>query len=270
MKYFFLFASILTVSFLNSCTKPKDVNCDIAYLNVYNNHPTKAVVFKWITEQKWDTIMPGETTTATAENVKVEYAIDGSITSISTSYIDFETDGATYTYRFEKCDETINAPGGFIQLDANCDNGEYNPETGELDTDCGGFCVPCTPPTFTCSTNTNQITWNSGFTADNLSSTRIDSGFTMNITFSLQRSLLKAIINHTSLPTETKRFDIGVLPHQMILSYSKGYSSYEADENQSVYIVKDANGEYFLQYCDITFSDGGLSFTGSATVALNK
>ena len=270
MKHLFFFAALLSVSFLNSCKKPENVDCGIAKLNIYNNDPTRAVVFKWSTSQQWDTIMPGETTTVTAKGVKIEYAIDGSLSSISTSFIDFETDSATYTYQFKKCNETINAPDGFIQFDQDCGNGVYNPESGELDIDCGGFCIPCTPPTFNCSAYYNQVTWNtSGFHDDNLYSSIVRLNNSISIDFSLFGSSLFARINHNKLPTKTTRYDIGELPHQISLYYKKSFTNYLADSNQHVYIVKESNGDLSLRYCDLSFSKGNTTITGSAYLGLD-
>lgn len=271
MNSYLLTASVIALLVLNGCKKPEDVHCDIATLNIHNNSATQAVVFHWNTEQNWDTIMPGETTSASIEDLKIEYAADGSIISKSTEIIYFETSGATYAYEFTLCDETINAPGGFVDLSEDCDNGVYNPESGELDVDCGGFCSPCNAPSFPCTINENEVTWDIfGLPDGSLYSTKITIGHSIEIDFSLDNASLSADIDETELPTNTKRYDIGNLPHQMKIHYSKGFSSYSADHGQHVYVVKDANGEFFLKYCDLTFSDGSISFTGSANLSLDE
>tara|TARA_R110002050_G_scaffold300621_1_gene471001 strand:- start:30505 stop:31275 length:771 start_codon:yes stop_codon:yes gene_type:complete len=256
---------------MNGCKKPKDVHCDMATLNIYNNSKTQAVVFHWNTAQNWDTIMPGETTSATMENLKMEYAIDGSITSKSTEIVYFETNSATYAYEFSLCDETINAPGGFVDLSEDCANGEYNPESGELDVDCGGFCVPCSEPQFTCTTPADEVNWDIfGLPDATVTSTNINYAFGVSITFNFSNARLVAIIHSPTLPTETKRFDIGALDNQMQIYYHVGFASYSPDPNQHVYIVKDANGDFYLKYCDLQFSEGNISFLGSANIPLIK
>ena len=272
MKFLLLPFSLFLIIFSNGCKRPDDQVCDTATMCIKNYEQDLVVIYRWNGGLEWDTIFPGECATYTINDLKVEYALDGSIISKSTSIVYFETSSATYAYEFLECEMEINAPGGFVNLTENCDNGEYNPETGELDTDCGGFCTPCGAPNLACTIQDDFIDWNIiGLIDEPLNSSNVNYGFKTELNFDFSNSRLKATINETQLPQGTKRYEVGVLDHQIILSYTVGsFSNYEADPGQSVYVVKEANGEYTLKYCDLTFSEGSTSFSGSANLSLTK
>lgn len=271
MKYLiYTLASLLIIA--SACKKPEDIECDEATICVRNTSEDQFVIYGWNTNLTPDTLFPGECAIQTVEDVRVEYDRAGNVVSSSTSAVTFQTGGAGYVYLIDQCYIEVEAPGGYWDPRQDCDNGKFDPSSGELDTDCGGYCDDCPDPSLSCTPEPNYIDWEGLFAADaSLSHSDYAQFFTYShdAKFTLSNGFeLEATFRVSKMPSGTRRFEIGNLDHEMTLKYNEGWGFWYADEGQDVYLYKDPDGSYRMVFCDLSFTKDNTTVTASADLAL--
>ncbi|HAW21306.1 MAG TPA: hypothetical protein DCX14_14085 [Flavobacteriales bacterium] len=264
--------------FIAGCKGPlqtggETVDCPEAVLCVRNNSSDQLVIYSWNSSVVGDTIFPGECATATFSDVHIEYDAAGNVVSSNTYNTTFQTNGAGYSYQITECEMEVEAPGGYWNPKQDCDNGVFEPWTGELDTDCGGYCNPCPFPNLGCSPQADYIDWDL-FSDEGLSSSGTYEGSfsettETDFTFDGFGYEMKATYNVDKLPNKTRRFVVGNLDHQISIRYNRGWGFWYANEGQDVYIIKREDGTMHLVFCDLEFTKDNVTATGTADLNIN-
>lgn len=258
------FISLITVLLFTHCNK--DIECDTATLCVRNN--TNAFVpYGWNGNQITDTLSPGECAIYTFQDLEVKYRFGQQVSSnIPTVY--FTTEGGEYKYDIYDCvvEETVPAPttGSYL----GCGNGQFNPEFGELDTDCGGNCMPCDTPQFSCqvpaktlmvgsaSLSAGSASINESFYGDFEANVYLSNGTELSISIHLDE-----------LPQETRKFVIGDDQQELSMMYLTSTATYQATPTQEVYLLKEDAG-YRLVFCDVEVKNPDASFNLSGDLTI--
>lgn len=259
---------------VSGCNR-NNFECEEGYIYVTNpaQDPDSIVICGWGTNQPSDTIHAGETIAQPTGDISYERNFWGTRTQTSTERHYFSTNGGTYIYDITQCETYIDAPGGYVYLAADCDNGAADYVSGELGVDCGGYCKPCADPELSCTPESNYIDFELLFGADgSLTSAQYSQFFSdswdAEWTFSTLNEL-KATFNIEDMPAGTRAFEIGNLDHQMTLKYNEGWGFWYADSGQEVYLFKDDDGTYRLVFCDLSFTKDNFTVTAIADLELD-
>lgn len=272
----FFFSCILFL-FLNSCEKdeiPKDIYCDIAYLEICNPTSDQIVVYGLNDYYYTDTLFPGECKIKEYESIHITYDEKGRIEEQSVSVIYFNTENETYRIGLKECYNKMNAPIGYINI-SHCYNGNFDPDKGELDTDCGGNCLPCKSFSLPCdSMQNNRLQWSdaTGLLSLAYNYNQYWMSYRMNIQFTFYYGEeMNVSIPTEELPSSSQRFIIGSGFKESVVSFADRYGNNvrTAVEGQSIYFVVDNDGNQSIKFCDVDFENQfGKIYQASANLSV--
>lgn len=232
------------------------------------------VIYGIGTNYTTDTIWPGKCGVISATDIRVEYDQYGNELSSSTSTFSFYTGGGSYAIRIDTCYKEIEAPGGYVDLQAHCNNGKFEPHLGELNTDCGENCGPCPAFGLPCQFSNDTIHWDmltsvSGNGIYNTLREFLSDEYRFSYEFG-SSSKLEGILKIPKLPAGDRKFVVGNTSHKGSLSYKQGFSSqWRAKENQEFYLLKAGKGKWILEFCNLQF-DGPTTIKGSGRLLLEE
>lgn len=271
---------VLTIA-LVSCQKENGSNnddngnnqsfhCDTAILCIRNTDAERPIVYSWGSRLLGDTLWPGDCAIFKAADIYKTYDSRGNEVSSSISTVFFYTNNDTYVYDLDKCYVEHEAAGGFVDLKANCNNNKFDPISGELDIDCGGFCGPCGPPDLPCSRQPDHLTWDIlGIPEGSSPFTYADYGHDyVEAVFNFSQFDLYAEFQITELPKQNRRFNIGDYPHEVQIRYNPGFYYWYAQAGGFVYLIYNGDETWNLEFCDLEFYEHNTSSTAHASASL--
>lgn len=273
----YLMGSLLIFSLL-SCEKeeaPEDVLCDNAQLNICNPTSDQIVVYGWNSNQVTDTLFPGECMIKDFGYLKIEYHEDGSVKEESSIITHFYTNSGSYLIGIRDCYVQMDAPTGYINV-AHCYNGLFDPQEGELDTDCGGNCEPCKSFTVPCdSMQMDRLKWSDAsasiWLSSNYNHNMLDNKKIIEFTF-YDGEELNVAIPSEEIPLLSERFLVGSEYYEAEVWFTDrfGNKMRTAVAGESIFFIVDENGNQFIQFCDVDFENQfGNVYQSSANLSVD-
>jgi len=258
---------------ISSCSIELDspeIDCDYASLCIKNPSSEYVIPYSWGSSSSSyfdDTLWPGDCALLEATNVTKG---GGNSENVS-----FKTIGGITNYKWDQCRQQYDAEIGFVDLKADCDNGEFNPESGELDTDCGGWCDPCGKFNLNCILPNEAIEFpNSTYLNENLSggyfSQHLDN---IEVTFYFLNSIGTAYFDIFKMPKQSRKFIIGPQLNQVRFVYNTGQfrqEYYSANYEQEMYLTKLGPKKWILEFCNIEFDFNGTIEYVNASLPFNE
>lgn len=262
---------------LSSCSKndKEDVQCDNAILNICNPTSNQIVIYSWNSNSLRDTLFPGECVPQNYGFLSIKYNNDGSLKEKKSAIGYFHTSGAVYAIELEDCFVNYEAPGGYVPV-AHCYNGFYDPIEGELNTDCGGFCRPCSAFSAPCDSLLvkDEFRWGSG-TPKSLSSSyygdKLNNKLILRFTFSMGDQIEVAIPS-SELLERSEKFIIGQEYYKAEAWYSDrfGFSRRDVPASDSTFIYYLVHGnQKKIQFCGIPFVRNGVVWEGNGELSFD-
>lgn len=264
-----LFVVLFTATLFSNCSKfqceTETIQCDTAILCIRNN-TNNYYPYGRGGNQITDTLLPGECAIYTYPNLEIEYTCQQVVSSNSPT-VYFNTFNGIYYYEINECYAEVTVPSTGAS-DLGCSNGVFNPENGELDTDCGGYCLPCEDPEFTCDVDENKFLFGTAeLTTNNsyVSSSNL-GGFEGTVTLS-NNNELHLEFNVDEFPSLTRKFITGDDTEELMMYYLTFGATYNIAPNQEVYLLKSGD-KYQLKFCDIEARDSYNTVLISGTLNL--
>lgn len=246
---------------------PVDVNCSNAQVEVCNNTSKKAVYYGWNSGQIEDTLFPGECEILDLGKLILKYGDNGNLIEEVRSTGTFHTGSSSKYIEANKCFESINAPGGYVDI-AHCYNGVFDADEGEYGVDCGGTCPPCENITVPCAAtlkdgimqveNSNDIPQSRSFASTPGGKMQIRVNF-------YSGQILDVTLNIKSFPTATRTFVTGSDWSDAKIEYNDGRFDYTVKDGSTLYVSPISSGAK-LEFCDWEFTGLYSSFVASASL----
>jgi hypothetical protein len=252
---------------LVSCSK-EDIICEQTTLELCNPTINKIVLYNLTGDTHYDTLFPGE----------CSVSIHGSLKSNDTRKVNFTTPTESIGIQLNSCNRKIPAPGSYFDLN-HCENKYFNPEEGELNTDCGGDCKPCQEVRLSCESNfNNSLKWSNQTTTLSQTGTffgdKIDNKEIIMFRFNNGDELMLALPSfHSEVPTKSERMLIGLESYHAEAWFVSqlGDVYLAAIAGQSIYFEVNGGGEKFIKFCEAKFSyDNGIIINGSARLEVKR
>ena len=270
---------IVLLSVIFSCKKeeaPEDVFCENGQLDLCNSTTDQIVVYAWGSNQVSDTLFPGECKLEDFGPIKITYYKDGSIKEKNTSIAHFYTNNGSYMIELVDCYVKMDAPTGYINI-AHCYNGVFDPQKGELDTDCGGNCLPCKNFNISCDTMpVNRLKWSDQSKLITLSSVypynQYNNKKSMEFRF-YDGEVLYLLFPGNDFPTKNARLQLGEGYNYAEMWYTERYGMGRRDavDGGSVYFIIDDDGKRKVQFCDLDFKyASGLTIQASGNFNVDR
>lgn len=236
-----------------------------------------------------DTLRPGESIYFSGGLTEVTYTdqknVNNPTIEVANRIVDSEVDIVSYytprgivsLFSYEdfeyndNCTIKLFAPS-YIPLDEHCDNNIYEPELGELNVDCGGYCKPCSDPILKCSVpeNTFEFDLISGGTLDK-EYARYSDFIDHRVSISSDKSdrFFTFWFFMDNLPDSTIKLKTGGGgdDYTVRLQFRQPpASTFRASHDQEVFLVKNGPNSWVLKYCDIEFKYENYVVIGSGNL----
>jgi hypothetical protein len=230
----------------------KPFECDTAYVRINNPSDKFAVIYGYRSPNSRDTLFPGESFVSKHVGVSNNTVY---------SFMMYTKDGG-FTVDVDECYKEIDAVNGYENLTSLCNNGRFDPYSGETDVDCGGNCKKCPTLVMPCNVAENYVDFTAisglGADDDNLFSSRIESiSYPVITNFELNNGVnFRVTIYLDSLPNTTRKLITGTENQQIRLILNTRTGAYYVFDGQELYFVKISNGKYKLSFCDLDFYGG--------------
>jgi len=275
-QYSFLLVSIAVA--IVSC-KPKE-DCNEGQICLTNSSSTNTKFFYWFTSDQLITLAPGNKICNQTGPVKIVSTLGGNQEATFGSYSC--VDGTSVSHLMESCNEEAECECFGENLTKFCDNGLFDPTSGENNVDCGGNCRPCDEFVDLCELYKDSITMddqmgdNAALTSifgRRVSGNYIEMRFEFNSSgpfFNNRTAILTARIHADSLPLESRIYTIGSGQEELSLIYDRGIVSsskdyWYSDTSQTVQLIKTVNGVWRLNLCNISFHNLKFDIERTAT-----
>lgn len=285
------FLSLIFIStfFMSSCGKKE--KCNDGEVCIENTSSTHTKEFIWKRTGEVVVLEPRQIQCFGVGPMNVYGALRGGTEeNVYATYICGDVGLTETRHLMESCNDEIPCECSGTNRTALCNNGVFDPEDGEADVDCGGYCNPCTSLEKSgCNLNQNSIELSSNMggssTFDWFKGKTVPrptgKGITMEFKFDKQENLssnelsstyLRARIEIGEMPKHTRVFYVGNKKHQISLEYDMNVSlvadtDWHADTGQKVVMLKGENGIWTLEMCDIRFTNENEFITGSGFIS---
>lgn len=257
-----LFLLLILISISVSCkNNKKDVECNNARICVRNTSATHYIPYRWEGSNASgvfeDTLAPGECAYKDGFRVLIKHNMFGDETSRDVQTIGFNCNGSVSYYEVDACEKEFAADCYGLDLKGKCNNGVFDPATGESDVDCGGHCdTKCDLPN-PCVETVNlfrpgyfmgeeqSVSEGNG----TIGTDRVNLDFWISFGKSIRLTLYE-----DSLPTTSRKFVVNSKRHGIIATYNSSHTTeWQADSGQFFYLMKMDHDKWEVDFCNVSF-----------------